>query len=764
VAPKPRQSRSTLPGKDEILSFIKSQPKRVGKRDIARAFKIKGNSKIGLKRLLREMADEGMIANNRKRLVSTAHLPPVGVLVIKRLNDDGDLVAEPANWDYDKNPTPPLVVIVSARARHGNDVAGVGDRVLARIEKTSGSDDAATYEARIIKRLGQDRATVLGVFKALPDGSGIIEPIDKKQRATFMIPARDIGNNESGDLVSVEVTRKKAYGPAQARIKSTLGRIDSHRSASRIAIAVYDIPDEFPAAVLNEVSHLTSPSLKGREDLRHLPLITIDPSDARDHDDAVYAQPDTSPDNPGGFIVSVAIADVAAYVTPGSALDEHAKLRGNSVYFPDCVVPMLPERLSNDLCSLRPDEDRAALVCHMVFDAQGNKRQHKFIRAMIKSHAKLSYQQAQDAIDGKAESSTLPWLEPVLKPLWQAYEALTKAQVKRSPLGLDLPERRIVFTRTGEIEAVVLRERLEAHKLIEEFMIQANVAAAQILEGNRHPLIYRCHDNPSLEKTRGLSDFLKTMELKLPAGEVLRPAHFNRILDQVRDSEIESLVHQSVLRAQSQAEYSVENYGHFGLNLKHYAHFTSPIRRYADLVVHRGLIATLENPDTPYDLDHDFGEIAEHLSMTERRAAKAERETVDRILASFLADRIGAEFSARISGITRSALFVELTETGADGIIPLSSMQRDRYIADEGLHRLVGLSSGEVFKLGDQVVVRLIEAAPVAGALRFELLSEGVYEKQQRGGGSRKPMNKRPSGKFKGPRSGRRSGSRHQRR
>ncbi len=748
MPPKPRQSRSTLPSKDEILKFIKSQPKRVGKRDIARAFKIKGNSKIGLKRLLREMADEGMIAKSHKRLVSAAHLPPVGVLVIKRQNDDGDLVAEPANWDYDKNPYPPLVVIVSARSKHGPGVAAVGDRVLARIEKTN--EEPVSYEASIIKRLGEEQATLLGVFKAVPDGSGLIEPIDKKQRAVLMVPAGAVGSAETGDLVSVELTSKKAYGPAQVRIKATLGKIDSHRSASRIAIATYEIPDEFPDAVIKEAQAQAAPGLKGREDLRELPLITIDPSDARDHDDAVHAQMDSAPDNPGGFIVTVAIADVAAHVAPGSALDQEAKMRGNSVYFPDCVVPMLPERLSNDLCSLRPDEDRPALVCRMIFDADGNKRHHEFIRAMIKSHAKLSYQQAQDAIDGKGDEDTSQWLEPVLKPLWQAYEALIKAQVKRCPLGLDLPERRIVFTSAGEIEAVVLRERFDAHKLIEEFMIQANVAAAQTLEKNSQPLVYRCHDNPTPEKTKALIDFLKTLDLKLPAGEVLRPMHFNRILDQVKDSEIEALVHQTVLRSQAQAEYVVENYGHFGLNLGHYAHFTSPIRRYADLVVHRALIATTTSSQAAIQ---DLEEIAEHLCMTERRAAKAERETVDRILSSFLMDKIGAEFSARISGITRSALFVTLNDTGADGIIPLSSLHRDRYVANDGLYALSGLASGETFKLGDQVVVRLIEAAPVAGALRFELLSEGVYEKPVRGKG----------GKFKKSKSHRRSKAKRKR-
>lgn len=753
-----RQTRNALPSKEEILKFIRSQPKKVGKRDIARAFKIKGNSKIGLKRLLREMADEGMIARHRKHISDTAHLPPIGVLLIKRQNEDGDLLAEPANWDHDKNPQAPQVLIVSTTARQGNDVVGIGDRVLARIEKLDDGAETSAYEARIIKRLDADKSSMLGVFKASADGSGIIEPIDKKQRTAFMVPAAGVGTAKTGDLVRVELTKSKAYGPAQVRIKATVGKIDSHRAASRIAIETYEIPHEFPEDALKEAEAQTAPDLKGRQDLRALPLITIDPSDARDHDDAVHAELDASPENPGGFIITVAIADVAAHVTPGGALDKHAIERGNSVYFPDCVVPMLPERLSNDLCSLRPNEDRPALVCRMVFDAEGNKRHHKFIRAMIKSHAKLSYQQAQDAIDGSGDDIAKPWLETVLKPLWQAYKALKAAQKKRNPLALELPERRIVFSSDGEIEAVVLRERFDAHRLVEEFMIQANVAAAQVLQDKQQPLIFRCHDNPSAEKIKGLIEFLKSLDLKLPAGEVLRSMHFNRILKQVEGGEHQSLVHQTVLRAQAQAEYTTENYGHFGLNLKHYAHFTSPIRRYADLVVHRALIATTTNTAAPLSSGDDLVEIAEHLSMTERRAAKAERETVDRILSSFLADKIGAEFSARISGITRSALFVTLSETGADGIIPLSSMHRDRYIADDNLYRLTGLSSGETFKLGDQVVVRLIEAAPVAGALRFELLSEGVYEKPPVGRGGRNSR-----GKSRKSASTRRSGPRRRR-
>ena len=742
------QARTSLPSKADVLEFINSQKKRVNKRDIARKFKIKGNSKIGLKRLLREMTDEGLIGRTRKRISNSSDLPPVGVLKIIRQTSDGDLVGEPANWDHERG-TAPLILFLSPKAQQGEGVAGIGDRVLAGITKLDGNPDGFAYEARIIKKLGEDQTLILGVFKSSPEGGGYIEPIDRKQRNELIVPARDVGDAKTGDLVSVELNRSSSYGPPQVRIKAVLGKIDSHRAASRIAIEVHEIPNEFSPEVIAQANAEKAPGLEGREDLRDIPLITIDPSDARDHDDAVHAQADTSPENPGGFILLVAIADVAAHVTTGSALDVEALERGNSVYFPDRVVPMLPEQLSNDLCSLVPDKDRPALVCRITIDGDGNKLSHEFLRAMIKSHAKLSYQQAQDAIDGKdvADPVDADVLKNVLQPLWQAYAALLKAQKKREPLALDLPERRIVFSSDGNIEAIVRRDRFDAHKLIEEFMIQANVAAAEALQKSSHGFIYRRHDNPSQEKTTGLSDFLKSLDLKLPASEVLRPMHFNRVLTQVKGTEHESLVHQSVLRSQAQAEYCVENYGHFGLNLKHYTHFTSPIRRYADLIVHRALVAMIADDKQPANSTQDLEEVSEHLSMTERRASKAERETMDRILSAYLADKIGAEFAARISGITRSAMFVELTETGADGIIPYSSLRRDRYIANESLYKISGMSSGETFKLGDDVTVRLIEAAPVAGALRFELLSEGVYEKPVRGGRSRNPR-----GKPKGPR------------
>ena len=480
--------------------------------------------------------------------------------------------------------------------------------------------------------------------------------------------------------------------------------------------------------MLEEVETLAPPSMQGREDLTGVPLLTIDPVDARDHDDAVYAEPDPSENNPGGWVVTVAIADVAHYVRSGSRIDREAQMRGNSVYFPDRVVPMLPERISNDLCSLREGERRPCLAVRMVFDRHGEKRSHKFSRAMMRSVAKLSYQEAQAAIDGNPSAKCTHLMDDVLKPLWAAYETMAAARGRRGPLDLDLPERRIVLDKEGRVADVIVPERLTAHRLIEEMMIQANVAAAETLEQRNRPVVYRAHAEPSKEKLLALAEFLATLNLKLPkkGAGVLKPADFNRILEVARELPVPELVNEIVLRAQSQAEYVIEHYGHFGLNLRRYAHFTSPIRRYADLIVHRSLVEALglgEGGLTPEDAPK-LAEVSRHISETERRAMAAERETVDRLIAAHLKDRVGAEFDARISGVTRSGLFVRLNETGADGFIPASTLGRDYFAHVEAAHALVSTRSGEGYHLGDKVRVKLVEVVPSAGAMRFEMVSD----------------------------------------
>jgi len=493
-----------------------------------------------------------------------------------------------------------------------------------------------------------------------------------------------------------------------------------------IAIHAHDIPHIFPQAVLDEAAAARKATLAGREDWRDLPLVTIDPADAKDHDDAVHAEPDTDEANPGGFVVTVAIADVAAYVRPGAALDREAVKRGNSVYFPDRVVPMLPERISNDLCSLREGEDRPAIAVRMTFAADGRKLRHGFHRIMMRSAARLAYPQAQEAIDGRPDDRTGPILASVLRPLWDAYAVLQRGRQAREPLDLDLPERKILLKPDGTVDRVIVPERLDAHRLIEEFMIQANVAAAETLEAKRQKLIYRIHDAPSLAKQESLREFLATLGMSLARGAQLRPAMFNSILERVRGADNEQLVNQVVLRSQSQAEYSPENIGHFGLNLRRYAHFTSPIRRFADLVVHRALIGSLGlgNDGLTRSEEERLEEIAALISASERRAMAAERDTIDRLIAGYLSEQIDKTFDARISGVTKAGLFVQLPVYGADGFVPVSSLGNDYYIFDEATHSLSGQRTGKGYQLADRVEVRLVEVAPLAGAMRFEMLSD----------------------------------------
>lgn len=639
----------------------------------------------------------------------------------------------PVEWEEEELGEPPRIRIhAPRRARAGEPLPGVGDRALVRAEpdRDAGPGEPP-YVGRVVKLLSRARHRVLGVLHVEPNGHGRIIPIDKKQAGReLVVAAADLGEGTHGDLVSVDLVGKTRFGAPRARVRETLGSVTSEKAVSLIALRAHDIPDVFRPEAVAEAERAKPAPLQGREDWRDLPLVTIDPPDAKDHDDAVHAEPDTAPDNDGGFILTVAIADVAYYVKPRSPLDKDALERGNSVYFPDRVVPMLPERISNDLCSLRENEDRPALAVRMRVTAKGRKIGHSFHRVMMRSHAKLAYQQAQSAIDGNPDEKTKPLIETVLRPLYAAHEALQHARNLRAPLDLDLPERKILLKPDGSFDRVILPPRLEAHRLIEEFMILANVAAAETLEEHRQMLIYRAHDEPSKEKVTALAEFLATIGVKLAKGQVLKPEHFNVILERVKGLEHENIVNEIVLRTQAQAEYTHENYGHFGLNLRRYAHFTSPIRRYADLIVHRALIRALKLgegalPDTPAA---ELAETAARISAAERRAMAAERETVDRLIAHHLVDQIGARFGARISGVTKSGLFVRLIETGADGFVPAATLGREYYSYDEASHSLTS-RSGVSYRLADVIEVRLVEAAPIAGALRFEVVGGGEKRK-----------------------------------
>jgi ribonuclease R len=717
---KPAASDGTpdfRPTKEQIVAWIDENPD-AGKREVARAFGLKGPDRVWLKDMLSELAEDGAIEKKGRRVSRPGALPPVTVLDIVSRDHDGLLIAHPSE-ELGGSMTPVLV-----KPPREGPAPGIGDRVLAKIFRNK-EEGGPEYTARVMKLLEKRRPAVLGIFRKLSDGSFRIEPVERTQPELTVDPEFAAGARP-GDLVEVEPVRLGRYGLPKAKVVSVIGSLTSEKAVSMIAIHTHEIPYVFPAEVLAEAEAAKPVGMAGREDWRSLPLITIDPADAKDHDDAVLAQPDEDAGNPGGVVAIVAIADVAAYVKSGSAMDREALKRGNSVYFPDRVVPMLPERISNDLCSLREGEDRPALAVRMTFASDGRKIRHSFHRIMMRSPAKLAYPQAQAAIDGAPDDKTAPILDTVLKPLWEGYRVLKRGRDHRAPLELDLPERKILLKPDGTVDRVVVPERLDAHKLIEEFMIQANVCAAETLEARKQALVYRVHDAPSLAKQESLREFLKTLGIPLAQGAALKPSAFNGILSRVAGTDESELVSEVVLRSQSQAVYSPENLGHFGLNLRRYAHFTSPIRRYADLIVHRALVGALGlgNEGLTQAEEQRLEEIGALISATERRAMAAERDTIDRLVAQHLADNVGSSYAARVSGVTKSGLFVQLPQFGTDGFIPVSTLGDDYYIFDETARALVGERTGKGFRLADRVEVELVEVMPMAGAMRFSMLSE----------------------------------------
>ena len=716
--PKSAKPPQGLPDRETLIAFLRDAGE-AEKADIAKAFGLKGADRRALRQMLKQLQEDGALGKRgRKGFAEAGALPPVGVADVVERDIDGDLFVRLTKAGADA----PLVRLAPGAHEVAAGAPGLGDRFLVRFVQIGEGE----HEARVIKRLGAASQKILGVIRK-SNREVRVEPVDKRSRDSLVLFEPDARDLKDGDLVLAQAgVSDRHHGPKRGKLLEVIGREDQPRAASLIAIHAHGIPTGFSSAAEAEADAAEPPTLAGRTDLRDLPLLTIDPSDARDHDDAVYAHPDEDPDNAGGWVVWVAIADVAAYVRGGSALDREARDKANSVYFPDRVEPMLPERLSNGLCSLRQHEARACLAVRMVFDKSGRKLNHRFVRGLMRSAAKLAYEQAQTAIDGFPDDVTGPLLEPVLKPLWAAYHTLQKGRDKRSPLNIDSPERRIVISPEGEVVSITPRLSLEAHKLIEEMMIQANVCAAETLEQRRSPLIYRVHDTPSQEKVQAFADFLATLGVAWNKGEAPRTDRFNKLLDQMRGTPHAEIVNEVTLRTQMQAVYSPDNIGHFGLNLDRYAHFTSPIRRYADLIVHRALIRALGLGDDGLS-DFDIArlrETAEHITLAERRAMAAERDATDRYVAAYMEGHLGAEFEARITGVTRFGLFVRLKDTGADGLVPVSTLGTEYFVHDEKTHALVGERTGQRWRLGSLVQVRLLEATPITGGLRFEMLSE----------------------------------------
>ncbi len=703
-----------IPSKAEILTWISENPTKAAKRDIAKAFGIKGAQRIDLKRILKELEADGKLTKRRSSYRDAEDLPPVSVLEITGPDAEGDLFARPLEW-AGKGAEPVIMML----ARDGDPALGKGDRILARL--TVDPTEDFSHTARMIRRIGTNPQRILGVFRAGSEGGRVL-PIDKGSDKEWTVPEGATGGAKDGELVEAEQSGPKGrMGLPKARIVARLGNPSEPRAVSLIAIHQHGIPDHFPDEVVAEADAAKPAKLGKRTDLRDMPLVTIDPWDARDHDDACYVE---THDN-GEMTIWVAIADVAHYVTGGSALDREARNRGNSTYFPDRVVPMLPDVLSGDLCSLHEGVERACIAVAMRIDAQGNKISHAFHRALMKSQASLNYEEVQAAMDGAPNDKVAPLVSDIIRPLYAAFAALKIARAKRQPLELDLPERQIVLDDHGKVSSVNYKDRLDAHRLIEEFMVLANVSAAETLLAKKTPHLLRVHEEPSPEKLDALREVANASGLQLAKGQVLQTAHLNRLLEQARGTDHAEVVNMSTLRSMTQAYYNPENFGHFGLALKAYAHFTSPIRRYADLIVHRALITAHgwgSDGLTPFDTEV-LAETAQKISDTERRSMTAERDTTDRYLAAFLSERLGAEMPGRISGVAKFGVFVKLDETGADALIPIRSLGDEYFDYDQESQTLMGSKTGIVIGLGVKVVVKLLEAAPVTGGLIAEIVT-----------------------------------------
>jgi ribonuclease R len=758
-----------LPSRKQVLDFIAQSDEPAGKREIAKAFGLKGQEKIQLKALLRDMAEEGLIDGNRTAFHRMGGVPRVTVLRVMEI-EDGEAWAIPDSWAPDDATPPPRLRVIEKGRKEA--ALKIGDRVLARTEEL-GEEGSGRWLAHPMKKLATQDEQMLGVVELDATGKGWLAPVDKRVRNA--VPISDLGGAEAGQLVMAEPAGRSPR--AGVKVTAVLGDPLAPRAFSLIAIHKHGIPHVFSREVLEEgeVAAALALSEESREDLRHLPIVAIDPSDARDHDDAIWAEPDGN----GGFNAVVAIADVSFYVRPGSALDREARKRGNSVYFPDRVVPMLPEVLSADVCSLRSGEDRAAMACHMRIDEHGRVQDFRFTRALVRIAEVVAYEEAQrriDAADGVSTSLDTNGGAvniSVLQNLWAAWRLLEKARGARDPLELELPERRVQLDAAGRITEIAVRERLDAHRVVEDFMIAANVAAAKALESKVAPVVYRIHEPPSREKLVALKDYLATFGRKLALGQVITPGLFNRMLKDVSDEAEKALVMEAVLRSQTQAYYGPRNAGHFGLALGSYAHFTSPIRRYSDLLVHRALVDAfgLEQPvkgakgsqGVPAhsglsERDRaDLSRVSDAISQAERRAMEAERDTIDRYVAAWLSVRVGEVFPCRITGVRKFGFFATIVGLGGDGLVPVSTLGDERFHYDEKAQVLVGEESGEAYAIGKMLDLRLAEANPLTGALKFELPeSEGRVERRGR------PMELKKRGGHLVGRRGRPANIRHQ--
>ena len=714
---------------NKIIDFLNSHREAVGIRNIMIGIGTKDRDSV--KQVVKNLEKTGKIERTHgKKYIASGRLPRVTVIEVTGTDEYGDVIATPLNWDYNDAP-PQIYVKPIKRGKSRQAALGKGDRCLARLQTNKDN----SYNASIIKRIGLAPKTILGIYEEDSTG-GIVKPTDRKYRFHFAVTPEEANNAMPGDLVVVEILTGKKLGRGSAKIIEVLNinqpsNTKGDQPYTKIALYDHNIPFRFSDLAIEEAGNAKPTPLDKRDDLRSIALITIDDEDARDFDDAVFAEPDADNKNSGGWHLIVAIADVAWYVRPGDELDKTAFERGNSVYFPDQVVPMLPAELSNGWCSLKPNEERPCLAVHIWIDKNGRTLRHQFVRGLMKSHARLTYNQVQAAVDGTLDNLTAPLFDTVIKPLYCAYDALSRERLDREPLDLDLPEKKIVLDKEGKVQEVQARLRLDSHKLVEEFMIAANVAAAVTLEKEKQPCLYRIHDEPPAKNLESYRNFIKGIGYKLSKGQVLMPRNFNQILRQAKDDDFYEAISQMTLRSQSQATYTGNNVGHFGLALRKYCHFTSPIRRYADLIVHRAIISGLKLGAGALSKDPiNTDEIGTHLSVTERRAAVAERDVIDRFSVAYLSNKIGKTFRGKVNGVTKFGLFITLDETAADGLAPIRSLPDDYYDFDEKRMALKGTRNGKVFYLGMDVLVILKEANPISGSLVLKIIDPAEFGKK----------------------------------
>ena len=731
-----------LPTKQDLLLWLKDNPNKVSKREIAKAFSITGSYKIGLKKLILDLENEreARSKSNSESFISV--IPSTVICIVKGPDKDGDIFLDLLDWSEGEE-----IPKIFYFERSGSIPVSVGDRILCELTKVEGKD--YHYEAKLIRRISKtnNSSKIIGVFRVSSSG-GTLEALSKRLNTIWTIPRNAVNGSVDGDIVEAEQTSPKSrFGMSKARVISILGKTDDSKAISLIAIHEHSIVNEFSKEALSEAVNSAPVTLVDRDDLRHIPFVTIDPADARDHDDACYVELDLDVENKGGFIVWIAIADVAHYVQPNSLLDGEARNRGNSTYFPDRVVPMLPENLSADLCSLHEGEDRPCLALKMILDSGGKKTSQQFFRGLMRSRGSLVYREVQEAIDGNPSKKIQPILESIIKPLYKCYEVLQNTTKERGPLILDLPERKILLDDSGKVASIEFLDRLDAHKVVEELMILANVAAAEELFNNKSYFLYRIHEEPEKEKVNTLREIVKSCGLSFSKGQVLKTHHLNSLLCNAKETEYSELVSMSILRSMPQAYYGAQPIGHFGLALRRYTHFTSPIRRYADLVTHRAIIETINRGQNPlYEFDPvELEAIGESISICERKSMLAERDTVDRYLAAFFSDRLGLEVLGTISGVARFGIFVKIDESGADGLVPVSTIGNEYFRYSREKQVLVAERTGLVLGLGKRVLVRLVETNALTGGLTLQLIS--VDGEKLSVGRSKKSFVRKRSGK-----------------